>query len=81
VLFRGLAGQRMQGRGPEAEQREDRTWVLVSLPPASTDLHAGAELDAVSALISEVNGVEQGFQSGAAQTKAAIRGWWARQPR
>jgi hypothetical protein len=48
---------------------------------ASTDLDAGATLDAVSALISEVNGTEQKFQSGAAQTEAAIRGWWARQQR
>lgn len=78
TLFRSLASQRMQAPA-EAEQREDRTWVLVRLPLASTDLHTGAELDTVSALISEVNGMEQQFQSGAAQTEAAIRRWWARQ--
>jgi hypothetical protein len=78
TLFRGLAGHRMQ-TPVEAEQREDRTWVLVKLPMASTELDAGAELDAASALISEVNGLEQQFQSGAAQTEAAIRGWWAQQ--
>jgi len=80
TVFRGLAAHRMQ-TPTEAEQREDRTWILVRLPMASTDLDAGATLDAVSALISEVNGTEQKFQSGAAQTEAAIRGWWARQQR
>jgi hypothetical protein len=80
ALFRRLASQRIQAP-TEAEQRQDHTWVLVRLPATSTDLQAGAVLDAVSALISEVNGLEQQFQSGAVQTEAAIRGWWTRQQR
>jgi hypothetical protein len=78
ALFRSLSSQRIQAP-TEAEQQEDRTWVLVKLPATSTDLQVGAVLDTVSALISEVNGLEQRFQSGAAQTEAAIRGWWTRQ--
>jgi hypothetical protein len=36
-------------------------------------------LDAARALISQANGMEQQFQSGAAQIEGAVRGWWARQ--
>jgi hypothetical protein len=80
-LFRKLASKSGQERVLEARDWEDRTWVIVKLPAASTDLHTESTLDAVSALISEANGVEQQSQSGAAQTEAAIRGWWARQQR
>jgi hypothetical protein len=38
-------------------------------------------LDAASALITQVNGMEQKWQSAAAETEAAVRGWWARQQR
>ena len=81
ALFRKLASQRRQEPRLEAEARKDRTWVIVRLPAASTDLPPESALDAVSALISEANGMEQRSQSGAAQTEAAIRGWWARQQR
>jgi hypothetical protein len=81
VLFRKLASQRGTSPAAKAEDQEDRTWVIVILPAASTDLHPESMLDAVSALISEVNGMEQQSQSGAAQTEAATRGWWARQQR
>lgn len=80
TLFGMLASQRAPHQ-PEAEEREDRTWVLVKLPAASTNRHPESELDAVSALISQVNGMEQQSQSAAAQTEAAVREWWARQQR
>jgi hypothetical protein len=81
ALFRLLASQRRESPAPEVEEREDRTWVLVRFPADSTDLHPESALDAVSALISEANGMDEQSQSGAAQTGAAIRGWWARQQR
>ena len=84
-FFRELASQRWPAPSPrpvaEAAEREDRTWVIVRLPAASTDLRPESMLDAVGALISEANGMEQQSQSDAAQTEAAIRGWWARQQR
>jgi len=79
-LFRKLATKRMQEFNAEAEEREDRTWVIVWLP-SRPDFHPEPMLDDVTALISEVNGLEQQFQSGAARIEAAIRGWWARQQR
>lgn len=81
ALFRKLGSKSGQERALEARDWEDRTWVIVKLPAASPDLHPEATLDAVSALISQVNGIEQQSQSGAAQAEAAIRGWWARQQR
>jgi len=81
-LFRMLASPLgPEPQRPEAEEREGRTWVVVKLPAASSNLHPESALDAVSALISQANGMEQQFQSDAAQTEAAIRDWWARQPR
>ena len=77
-LFRKLATKRMQEFNAEAEEREDRTWVIVWLP-SRPDFHPEPMLDDVTALISEVNGLEQQFQSGAAQIEGAVRGWWARQ--
>lgn len=79
-LFGELASKRMRELNVEAEEREDRTWVIVWLP-ARPDFHPEPMLDAVSALISEVNGLEQQSQSGATQIEAAIRSWWARQQR
>jgi hypothetical protein len=78
-LFGKLATKRMQEFNAEAEEREDRTWVIVWLPSARPDFHPEPMLDAVTALISEVNGLEQQSQSGATQIEAAIRSWWARQ--
>jgi hypothetical protein len=69
-----------QEPGVEADDREDRTWVIVRLP-ATNDLPPESALDAVSALIGGVNGMEQQYQAAAAQTEAAVRGWWARQQR
>jgi hypothetical protein len=80
-LFRKLATKRRQEFHAEAEEREDRTWVIVWLPSARPDFHPEPMLDAVSALISEVNGLEQQSQSGAARIEPAIRRWWARQQR
>jgi hypothetical protein len=84
-FFRQLASQRWPEPSPrpfaEAAEQEDRTWVIVRLPAVSTTLRPESELDAVSALISEANGMEQQSQSYATQTEAAIRGWWARQQR
>ena len=80
-LFRSLASKRMQEFRAEAEDREDRTWVIVRLPGALLDHGPEPMLDAARALIGEVTGIEEQFQSGAAQTEAAIRGWWARQQR
>jgi hypothetical protein len=75
---------RSSGRGqPEANDRDDRTWVIVTLPSAGPARNPGPEsaLDAASALITQVNGMEQKSQSAAAETEAAVRGWWARQQR
>jgi hypothetical protein len=82
-LFRklALASKRKQKLHAEAEDREDRTWVVVWLPSVRPDFHPEPMLDAVTALISEVNGLEQQSQSGAAQIEPAIRRWWTRQQR
>ena len=81
ALFGMLASQTgPESQRPEAEMREGRTWVIVKLP-ASTNRHPDSALDAVSALISQVNGMERQSQSDAAETEAAIRDWWARQQR
>jgi hypothetical protein len=79
-LFRLLA--RNPGPGHlGADDRDDRTWVIVTLPSAGPARNPDPEsaLDAASALIAKVNGMEQESQSAAAQTEAAVRGWWARQ--
>jgi hypothetical protein len=78
ALFRKLAAKSREEPRPDADDRKDRTWVIVRVP-AAKEPHPEVALDAVSALISEVNAMEQ--QSGTAQTEAAIRGWWARQQR
>ena len=78
-LFGELASKRMRELNVEAEEREDRTWVIVWLPSAGPDFHPEPMLDAARALISQANGMEQQFQSGAAQIEGAVRGWWARQ--
>jgi hypothetical protein len=80
-LFHSLASKRTQELRAEAEDREDRTWVIVMLPGALPDHHPESALDAARALIGETTGMEEQFQSGAAQTEAAIRDWWARQQR
>ena len=78
-FFGKLAAHGMQGSRAEAEEREDRTWVIVWLSPTRPDFHPELTLDAASALISQVNDAEQEWQSGAAQIEAAVRSWWARQ--
>lgn len=78
-LFRTLAAKSGQERALKAEDREDYTWVVVSLPSVLPDLHPESALDTARALIGEATGMEEQFQSGAAQTEAAIRRWWARQ--
>jgi hypothetical protein len=80
-LFSELTSKRRRELHAEAEEREDRTWVIVWLPSARPDFDPEPMLDAVSALISEANGIEQQSQSGAAQIETAIRRWWARQQR
>lgn len=81
-LFR-LFAKKLQPSHLEANDRDDRTWVIVTLPSAGQVRTPDPEsaLDAASALIAEVNGMEQKSQSAAAQTEAAVRGWWARQQR
>ena len=79
VLFRELVSKRGNALHAEAEDREDRTWVVVWLPGTLPDLHPESALDAARALIGEAAGKDEQFQSGAAQNEAAIRGWWARQ--
>jgi hypothetical protein len=54
-------------------------WFRARLPGVLPDHHPESALDAARALIGETTGVEEQFQLGAAQTEAAIRGWWARQ--
>jgi hypothetical protein len=81
-LFR-LLTKNSGPRHPEANDRDDRTWVIVTLPSAAQAQNPDPEsaLDAASALIAKVNAMEQESQSAAAQTEAAVRGWWARQQR
>ena len=74
-VFGNLVSQLRKQLHVEAEDREDRTWVIVWLPGA----HPESALDAARALIGEATGKDEQFQSGAAQNEAAIRGWWARQ--
>jgi hypothetical protein len=66
-LFRLLAPKSGQ---VEASDREDRTWVIVTLPAAGPvrNPDPASALDAASVLITEVNGMEQRLQSDAAQT-------------
>jgi hypothetical protein len=66
-----LVPERWPGPRPlaEAAEREDRTWVIARLPGASPDLHPQSELDAVSAPLSEANGMEQQSRSAAAQPR------------
>jgi len=80
-LFRQLASKRFHDNVPSADaaEREGRTWVIVGLIADHSARDAESMLDTVSALISEANGMEQQAQSDAAQTEAAIRGWWARE--
>ena len=84
-VFRELASHRWPAPSPdpfaEAAEQEDRTWVIVRLPAVSRTLRPEPELEAVSALISQADGMEQQSQSEAAQTEAAVRDWWARQQR
>lgn len=78
-FFSGLVSQDRHQLHAEAEDREDRAWVIVWLPSAGPDFQPEPMLDAARALISQANGMEQQFQSGAAQIEGAVRGWWARQ--
>ena len=80
-LFRSLASQRMRELHTEAEERADRTWVIVWLPSTRPDFDPAQVLDAAHAVIREVNGIDQQFQSGAAQIEAAVRDWWTHQQR
>ena len=80
-LFRSLASKQMQEFRAEAEDREDRTWVIVKLLGALPDHSPEPMLDAARGLIGQVSRLEEQFQSGAAQTEAAVRSWWARQQR
>jgi hypothetical protein len=83
--FHALAAPLGREHQPEAEHREDRTWVIVKLPtrtlPTRTRVDAESALDAVSAVISKANSADQEDQAAAARTEAAIRDWWARQQR
>ena len=79
-IFRKLASKRTPELHAKAEEQEDRTWVIVLLP-SRPDVRPVPMLDAVTALISEVNGLEQQSHSGAAQIEAAVRRWWAPQQR
>jgi hypothetical protein len=49
------------------------------LPGTLPGHHPESALDAARELIGEATGMDDQFQSGAAQTEAAIRDWWARQ--
>lgn len=78
-FFSGLVSQDRHQLNAQAEDREDRAWVIVWLPSAGPDFNPEPMLDAARALISQANGMEQQFQSGAAQIEGAVRAWWARQ--
>src|ERR1039457_6089065 len=79
-LFGELAAKRMREVKVEGGGGGGPTWGI-GPAPSRPDFHPEPMLDAVSALISEVNGLEQQSQSGATQIEAAIRSWWARQQR
>src|SRR5580700_4488570 len=68
-LFGKLTPHGMQGSRAEAEEREDRTWVVVWLSPTRLDFHPEPTLDAASALISQVNGEGKGWQPGPAKSR------------
>jgi hypothetical protein len=74
-LFRMLAKSLGPG-GPEVNDRDDRTWVIVRLPQAGPARNPDPEsaLNAASALIAQVNGMEQKSQSAAAQTEWLVGG-------
>ena len=78
-IFYSLVSKRKQDLRAEAEDREDRTWVIVMLPGTLPGHHPEPALNAARELIGEATGMDGQFQSGAAQTEAAIRDWWARQ--
>ena len=80
-LFSSQVSQDRHQLHAEAEDREDRTWVIVWLPSARPDFNPEWMLDAARALISQANDMEQQSQSVAAQIEAAVRVWWARQQR
>ena len=81
ALFRRLVSQRFPGAVPieDAAEMEGRFWVIVRLLADHPARDTESMLDTVSALITEANDMEQQAQSGAAQTEATVRGWWARQ--
>lgn len=79
AVFHKLVSQRREEPRPHADDREDRTWVIVMLPGARTDSQPKAWLDAVSTLVGEANAMEQESYSGTAETKAAVLDWWADQ--
>jgi hypothetical protein len=78
-----LAAKRWPGQAPAAEayDRPDRTWVIVRTPAAGPASDPAGLLDAVGALIREINASEQQSDSDATRAAAAIRNWWARQQR
>jgi hypothetical protein len=78
-LFRMLAAERSQELRADAQDREDRAWVIVRLAGTLPDHPPESALDAARALIGEATGKEEQFRSDAAQTEAGIRSWWARQ--
>jgi hypothetical protein len=80
-LFRQLAAKRWPGRAPtaEADDRPDRTWVIVKTSASGPASDPARLLDAVSALIREINASEQQSDTDAARGEAVIRDWWARQ--
>jgi hypothetical protein len=55
-LFGSLVSQARHQLHAEAEDREDRTWVIVWLPSARPDFNPEPMLDAARALISQVSG-------------------------
>ena len=79
-LFQDLAAKRWPGRAPAAEaaDRPDRTWVIVRTPAAGPASDPAELLDAVSALIREINASEEQSDSDTARAEATIRSWWER---
>lgn len=82
-LFHNLAAKHWHGQAPgaEAEDRPDRTWVIVRTPADGPFSDPVSLLDDVSAVVREASASEQQSNSDTAHSGAAIRSWWARQQR
>ena len=60
----------------QAQTRDDRAWIVVSVPVTSDHEEVAATLDAARALIAEAD-VAAGQLPATVQAEASVRDWWA----